>query len=325
MESKNILITGGAGYIGSHTAKVMFEEGFYPIIFDNLSNGHQSLIKWGTFIEGDINDNGLVKEIIDKYNIKDVIHLAAYAYVGESVTNPRKYFNNNIISSISFINCLIDNGIKNIVFSSSCNIYGDPFNSPIQETHPQNPINPYGISKYIIEQVLEWYGKCYELNWIALRYFNAAGADFDSDIGEKHNPETHLIPLAIDCAFNKSPLLEVYGVDYPTPDGTAIRDYTHVIDIANAHVLGIKHLSTNNINMAFNLGTGKGHSVYEVIKTVEKVSNKTIRIKKSPRRIGDSAVLIANPSMANKILGWEPKYKKLFDIIQSAWNWHTIS
>ena len=274
MERKNILITGGAGYIGSQTAKVMFEEGFYPIILDNLITGDISLIKWGKFVKGDIKNDKLIKKLINEYSIKDVVHLAAYAYVGESVNNPRKYFDNNIISSISFINCLIDNGINNIIFSSSCNTYGVPLNSPIEETHPLNPINPYGISKYIIEQVLEWYGKCYGLNWLAFRYFNAAGADLSGDIGEKHNPETHLIPLAIDCAINNQSLLEVYGFDYPTPDGTAIRDYTHVFDIANAHVLGINYLSTNNINMALNLGTGRGHSVYEVIKTVEKVTNK---------------------------------------------------
>ncbi len=318
----NILVTGGAGYIGSHTCKLLFELGHKPIVLDNLSNGRSEFVKWGPFIEGDIIDSGLVLTIVHKYKIESVIHFAANAYVGESILNPRKYYNNNVISSISFINTIVDAGIKFIVFSSSCSVYGIPQYNPIDEKHPCNPINPYGESKLIIENLLKWYGKVYNFNSISLRYFNAAGADPESVIGECHDPETHLIPLAIQSALKEQPYLKIFGADYKTKDGTAIRDYIHVEDIAKAHIAAIIELKNGLETSVVNLGRGEGSSVFEVIETIENISGLKINYQIKSRREGDPSVLISSNDYSKTLLNWLPDYKNLKSIIKTSWDWH---
>jgi len=318
----NILVTGGAGYIGSHTCKLLFELGHKPIVLDNLSNGRSEFVKWGPFIEGDIIDSGLVLTIVHKYKIESVIHFAANAYVGESILNPRKYYNNNVISSISFINTIVDAGIKFIVFSSSCSVYGIPQYNPIDEKHPCNPINPYGESKLIIENLLKWYGKVYNFNSISLRYFNAAGADPESVIGECHDPETHLIPLAIQSTLKDQPYLKIFGADYKTKDGTAIRDYIHVKDIAKAHIAAIIELKNGLETSVVNLGRGEGSSVFEVIETIENISGLKINYQIKSRREGDPSVLISSNDYSKTLLNWLPDYKNLESIIKTSWDWH---
>jgi UDP-arabinose 4-epimerase len=318
----SILISGGAGYIGSQTAKCLSHAGFEPVVYDNLSTGNRWAVKWGPFVESDLCNQVSLRETLKRYHVTAAIHFAAHAYVGESVREPRRYFENNVINTLNFIHVLLDSGVNQVVFSSSCAVYGVPECFPISESHSKLPVNPYGDSKLFIERVLDWYGRAYGLRWSALRYFNAAGADPSGDLGEVHNPETHLVPRLIEAALGRLESVEIYGVDYPTQDGTAVRDYVHVLDLAEAHVAAVQHLLSGGESFSANLGTGQGVSVREVITAVERVSGATIDAKTAPRREGDPPVLIADPTNAQRILGWRPRLSSLDSIVSSAWDWH---
>ena len=322
MTAKNVLVSGGAGYIGSHTAKALVSAGFNPIVLDNLSSGNRWAVQWGPLVLGDIADKALVRRTIREHNIGAVIHLAASAYVGESMQNPRKYFENNVTKSLSFLDTLIDCGIDKLVFSSSCATYGLPQTEIINESHPQNPINPYGESKLFIERACHWYDQAYRLRTVCLRYFNAAGADPDGELGESHSPETHLIPLAIDSALGRYPALTVYGTDFPTIDGTAVRDFVHVSDIAAAHVNALQYLTHHGKSSNVNLGTGRGSSVRQIISLVEKTSGGKVAVEDDAARPGDPAVLVACADLAKKVLGWTPEFSTMEEIIATAVNWH---
>jgi UDP-glucose-4-epimerase GalE len=316
-----VLVTGGAGYIGSHAAKSLSRAGHLPITLDNLSQGNEEAVRWGPFVKGDIGDGALVKQTIERYSIDAVMHFAAHAYVGESVKDPRKYFNNNVSRTLRLLNAVLDTGIEKIVFSSTCATYGIPAMFPITEDMPQKPINPYGESKLMIERVLQAYGSAYGLKWMALRYFNAAGADPDGEVGEDHRPETHLIPRAVQAALGLRPTIKVFGGDYPTPDGTPIRDYIHVSDLARAHVLAIEYLESGGESMALNLATGQGHSVLQVIQTIEQIGGRTVPMGFEGRRPGDPSALVASADRARSVLSWEPRYPDLATIVRTAWDW----
>jgi UDP-glucose-4-epimerase GalE len=319
----SILIVGGAGYIGSQTAKRVAQAGLEPVVFDNLVYGHRWAVKWGPFVEGDLGDRALIKRVLEEHGVTAVVHFAAYAYVGESVQNPRKYFRNNVAGTINLLDAMIDAEVRDIVFSSTCATYGVPQKVPIAEDHPQNPVNPYGETKLAVEKMLHWYGQAYGLRFAALRYFNAAGADPDGEVGEDHDPETHLIPLAIEAAMaGKSGMgLEIYGTDYPTPDGTAIRDYIHVQDLADAHVAALDKLRDGATRLCVNLGTGGGHSVRQVIAAVEKVSGKKVPARETGRRAGDPPALVADARLAADVLGWKARLPRLETIVEHAWRW----
>lgn len=316
-----ILVTGGAGYIGSHTAKLLAHSGYEPVTFDNLSTGHRSAVRWGPLVEGDLANPGQVRKVIRQYRIDAVVHFAASAYVGESMSEPRKYFQNNVVNTLNLLDAMLDSDVKQIVFSSSCATYGIPNAVPVTEDSPQRPINPYGESKLFVERVLHWYGEAYSMRGTALRYFNAAGADLDGEIGENHDPETHLIPLVMHAALGKRPHIDLYGTNYPTLDGTAIRDYVHVTDLAEAHVLALRHLIDGGPSVALNLSAGRGHSIQEVITEVERVSGLRVLIHEAPRRAGDPAVLVGDPARAEDVLGWRAEHSSLESIIQTAWTW----
>jgi UDP-glucose-4-epimerase GalE len=318
-----VLVTGGAGYIGSHTAKTLKAAGHEPIVLDNLIYGHTWAVQWGPFEQGDLADMAFLRSVFDRHAIDAVIHFAANAYVGESMTDPSKYFRNNTFNTLNLLDTMVAWGVKRMVFSSTCATYGDPQRIPIDESHPQAPVNPYGESKLFVERILHWYGKAYELRSVALRYFNASGADPEGDIGEDHDPETHLIPLVIEAALGRRPPVGVFGSDYPTPDGTAIRDYIHVMDLADAHVKALAYLAGDGASTAINLGTGHGHSVREVIQTVEQVGGNPVPSTTSPRRAGDPPQLVADARRAKDVLGWTPRYPDLGTIIEHAWKWHT--
>ena len=317
-----VLIVGGAGYIGSHTAKLIARSGQRPVVFDNLVYGHESAVKWGPLVKGDLADPALVDRVLKEHAITSVIHFAAYAYVGESVTNPRKYFRNNVVNTLNLLDAMVDNGVRDIVFSSTCASYGEPTKVPIAEDHPQNPVNPYGESKLTVEKILHWYQGAYGLRFAALRYFNAAGADPDGEIGEDHDPETHLIPLAIEAALGRGRELSIFGTDYPTPDGTAIRDYIHVLDLAEAHILALAQLGKGSEALRLNLGTGQGHSVREVISAVERVTKLKVPAREVGRRAGDPPALVADARKAAEVLGWRPMYASLETIVEHAFRWH---
>ena len=317
-----ILVTGGAGYIGSHTTKVLARSGFQPVVLDNLEIGHRWAVRWGPLVVGDLANTSLLQELLQEYRVEAVIHFAAHADVSESVANPRKYFRNNVANTLNLLEAMLDNGVRHIVFSSSCASYGLPESVPLREDHPQRPVNPYGESKWFIERVLDWYGQAYGLNWISLRYFNAAAADPEGEIGGEHEPETHLIPLVIQAALGQRPFVEIFGTDYPTPDGTAIRDYVHVTDLAEAHVRALRYLANGGSSMALNLGTGQGHSVREVIQAVERVSGRHFPVRETGRRPGDPPALVADASRAAQVLGWRPRYPELDSLVEHAWRWH---
>jgi UDP-glucose-4-epimerase GalE len=317
-----ILVTGGAGYIGSHTAATIEKCGHTPIIFDNLSAGHRWAVGSKTLIEADLGDKLSIQRALKQHNIEAVIHFAAHAYVGESVKDPRKYFQNNAVNTLNLLDTMLDCGVKYFVYSSTCATYGIPEKLPIPEDHPQRPVNPYGESKLFIERVLHWYELAYDLRWVALRYFNAAGAS--GQLGECHDPETHLIPLAIEAVLT-GVSLSVFGTDYPTEDGTAVRDYIHVDDLASAHVSALEYLLQKGASRAFNLGTGTGHSVREVIEMVERVGKKPVPYRTADRRPGDPPVLVADNRAALDLLGWRPQKSSLRGIIESAWHWHAKS
>ncbi|HEV2470929.1 MAG TPA: UDP-glucose 4-epimerase GalE [Candidatus Sulfotelmatobacter sp.] len=313
-----VLVIGGAGYIGSHTARALKQAGHDVIIFDNLSTGYEFLARGFEFVKGDMLDAAALARVLPR--AEAIMHFAAHAYVGESVTNPRKYFRNNVEGGLSLLNAALEAGVKKIIFSSTCAVYGEPARVPIEENVPRQPVNPYGVSKLFFEQALEAYDRAYGFRFASLRYFNAAGADERGEIGELHEPETHLIPLALAAAAGKRPELQVFGSDYPTPDGTCIRDYIHVNDLASAHVKALEHLAAGNNSFAVNLGTGTGASVREVISAVEKATGKRVPHKIVPRRPGDPPALVANPAKAQKVLNWKAT-RGLGNIVGTAWNW----
>jgi UDP-glucose 4-epimerase len=318
----NVLVTGGAGYIGAHCCKQLHLQGYHPITIDNLVYGHREFVKWGDFYRGDIGNPAHLQDCLKKYRIDAVMHFAAYAYVGESVEVPLKYYTNNVFNSIQLFNSLLAHQIRYFIFSSSCATYGNPESIPIDENHGHNPISPYGRTKRMIEEILEDLDAAGDLAFTSLRYFNAAGADPEGQIGEDHNPETHLIPLALDVAANKREVINVFGTDYETPDGTCIRDYIHVTDLARAHVLALEKLIKGNRSCVFNLGQGKGYSVLEVIDKAEEVTGKKIKTVNYDRRPGDPPVLVASNEKAIRQLGWKPEFSGLDDIIETAWKWH---
>lgn len=316
-----ILVVGGAGYIGSHAARALRSAGYEAIIYDSLVNGHRRLTKGFELVEGDIADDAKLRSVLKR--VDGVMHFAAHAYVGESVENPRKYFKNNVEAALHLLNATLDAGIRRFVFSSTCAVYGEPAKVPITEDNPRQPVNPYGTSKLFCEFALEAYDRAYGLRSARLRYFNAAGADESGEIGELHDPETHLIPLALG-ATRSGPELKIFGSDYPTPDGTGVRDYVHVTDLAEAHVNALQYLEKGGESIALNLGTGRGNSVLEVIKEAETVTGRPVRHTVGPRRAGDPPVLVADPSLAQRMLGWKAK-RGLPEIVSSAWKWMQTS
>lgn len=318
-----IFIAGGAGYIGSHINKLLYQKGHRAVVFDNLSLGHKDFVKWGNFVLGDLSDRQQIRECFLKYPVDAVMHFSAYASVEESIQDPSKYYNNNVINTINLLDTMVEFEIDSLIFSSSCAIYGIPEEVPIKETHPKNPVNPYGKSKLIVEEIFSDYERAYGLKTISLRYFNAAGADSDGDIGERHDPETHLIPLAIYAALSKREDIKIFGGDYPTQDRTCIRDYIHVTDLADAHIRALEYLKNTKKSNVFNLGNGSGYSVREVIETVKRVSKKDFAVVESERRPGDPPVLIADSRKAEKELNWKPDHSELETIVKTAWEWHS--
>jgi UDP-glucose-4-epimerase GalE len=317
-----VLVTGGAGYIGSHTAKALFQAGFEPVVFDNLSLGHRSAVRWGPFVEGDLADYELLLQAIRQYSVGAVIHFAASAYVAESMQRPREYFRNNVANTLNLLDAMLDAGVQHLIVSSSCTVYGEPDYLPIPEGHPKRPISPYGESKLMVENILKWYGEAYGLKWTALRYFNAAGADPEGELGENHNPETHIVPLVIQAALRERQYVDIFGTDYPTPDGTAIRDYIHVSDLGLAHVRALNYLSTGGRSIALNVGTGSGVSVGQIVSTVECLSGTVVPVRRALRRPGDPAVLLADNSCSVALLGCTYENSRITTIIETAWRWY---
>jgi len=319
---KTILVTGGAGYIGSHVTRELIKKGYNVLILDNLSKGHKkSIPKNVKFMQVDLSDKEAISQVLNENRIDAVIHFAAFIEVGESVKDPSKYFNNNVVNTINLLDAMVERGVKHIVFSSSAAVYGEPKEMPIKEDSEKHPVNPYGMTKLMVEEIMSSYDEAHGLKFIALRYFNAAGADFSGEIGEDHDPESHLIPLVLQVALDKRKEIKVFGTDYPTKDGTCVRDYIHVLDLADAHILALEALFKGNISNAYNLGNGKGYSVKEVIDQARLITGKEIKSVDEKRRPGDSAFLIADYSKIRKELGWSPKYD-IKDIIKNAWNWH---
>jgi UDP-glucose-4-epimerase GalE len=322
MAKRAVLVTGGAGYIGSHTCKALARAGHLPVTLDNLSHGHKAAVRWGPLVQGDTRDRGVVERALREHRIDAVVHFAAHAYVGESMRDPGKYFGNNVTGSLALLDAMRACDVRKIVFSSTCATYGIPRSLPIVEDHPQDPISPYGESKRAVERALHWYGAAHALRSVTLRYFNAAGADLDGEIGEEHEPETHLIPLAIGAALGTRAPLQVCGADYPTPDGTAVRDYVHVSDLADAHARALDYLDAGGESVVLNLGTGRGHSVRAVIAAVERSARRPVPRCDAARRTGDPAGLVADPGRACELLGWAPQCSDLETIIDTAWRWH---
>ena len=320
--SRSVLVTGGAGYVGSHAAKALAGAGYTPVVFDNFVYGHRDAVRWGPLVEGDLGDGALLSETIRRFDIAAVMHFAAFAYVGESMAKPEIYFDNNVVNSLVLLEAMRATGVKRLVFSSSCATYGIPDRVPINEDMPQRPVNPYGETKLMMERMLHWEGIAHGLGHIALRYFNAAGADPEGEIGEHHDPETHLIPLILDAAHGRRPQIDIFGTDYPTPDGSAVRDYIHVADLAAAHVLALRYLEQGGASVALNLATGQGYSVREVIAAAERVTGRRIPRRESARRPGDPAALVADPARARALLGWTPRHSDLDTLISDAWAWH---
>lgn len=320
-----ILVTGGAGYIGSHTVLALCEQGYKVVVLDNLVYGHRDLIEAVLDVEliaGDIGDYDLLVDILKSRNISSIIHFAAYAYVGESCENPGKYYRNNVVSTLTLLEAMRDTGVKNIVFSSTCATYGTPDAIPITESQVQRPINPYGMTKLTVERMLKDFDAAHGIKFVAFRYFNAAGADPEGRLGEDHDPETHLIPLVLQVGLGTRDNISIFGTDYPTPDGTCIRDYIHVSDLAEAHILGLSFLAKGNSSDVFNLGNGSGFSVKEVIEAARQVTGKEIPAVECDRRPGDPPSLVGASEKARKTLGWNPKYADIVTILEHAWQWH---
>ena len=316
-----VLVTGGAGYIGSHAVRLLLARGHDVWVFDDLSNGHRKAVPADRLIVGGLAETPRLDHALLAHRIEAVLHFAAYCYVGESVTDPGKYYQNNLVNTLNLLECARRQGIGRFVFSSTAATYGVPEKVPITEDAPQQPINPYGAGKLAVERVLADYAAAYGWGYAALRYFNAAGASSDGAIGEDHDPETHLIPLAIQAALGIRPHLDVFGTDYPTPDGTCVRDYIHVEDLAEAHLLALERLEPGK-GLRYNLGTGRGYSVREVIQTVEAVTGKRVPVREVPRRGGDPPVLVASADKIRRELGWQPRFTELRPIIETAWSWH---
>jgi UDP-glucose-4-epimerase GalE len=317
-----VLVAGGAGYIGAHAVKQLARAGYGVVTIDNLVYGHRDAVTSGVFEEGDLRNLSFVEAVFAKHRIDAVMHFAAFAYVGESVTDPAKYYDNNVGATLTLLQAMRNARVDKLVFSSTCAVYGEPERLPLTEDHPLQPVNPYGRTKWIIEQILQDYDRAYGLRSICFRYFNAAGADPDGDIGERHSPETHLIPLAFEAVRGGSPL-QVFGDDYPTPDGTCLRDYIHVVDIAQAHILGLEHLLNGGSSRAFNLGNGQGYSVRQVIDTVSRVCGRPVPYRIAPRRPGDPAKLVGSSQRATAELAWQPGFAELERIVETAWRFHS--
>ncbi|MGO7182952.1 UDP-glucose 4-epimerase GalE [Rhizobium brockwellii] len=324
MAGETVLVVGGAGYIGSHTCLDLANKGYTPVVFDNFSNGHREFVRWGPAEEGDIRDRARLDEVLAKHKPAAILHFAALIEVGESVKDPVSFYENNVIGTLTLLSAAQAAGINAFVFSSTCATYGLPQRVPLDETHRQVPINPYGRTKYIVEQALADYDQYRSLRSVVLRYFNAAGADFEGRIGEWHQPETHAIPLAIDAALGRRQGFKVFGSDYETRDGTCVRDYIHVLDLADAHVRAVEYLLKGGDSVALNLGTGTGTTVKELLGAIEEVSNRPFPVEYIGRREGDSHTLVANNDKARDVLGWVPQYD-LSEIIRSAWDWHAKS
>jgi len=318
----NILVTGGAGYIGSHTVKQLADRGHRVVIYDNLSKGHRAAVSGFVLIEGDTSNREKLSEVFCNYGIEAVVHFAAFSLVGESAVEPKRYFYNNVVNSLCLFDTMLESRVGRIVFSSTAAVYGEPEETPVTEDCPQNPANVYGASKLMVERILQSYARAYGLKYMSLRYFNAAGADPSGTIGEDHNPETHLIPIVLQAAMGLREQVQVFGSDYQTPDGTCIRDYIHVTDLAEAHILALEALQDGAPSGAYNLGNGNGFSVREVVETAQMVTGKPVPVTDAPRREGDPAVLVAGSEKIKKELGWRPRYTDLAGIIRSAWKWH---
>jgi len=318
----NILVTGGAGYIGSHVLKALLKEGHEVVTFDNLQKGHREAVTGGKFVEGDLSDQKLLEQVMQENKIEGVIHLAADSLVGESMENPAKYYRNNFANGINLLEAMVKNDVNNIVFSSTAAVYGEPDQIPIKEDNQTEPTNTYGESKLFFEKALKRYDDIHGINFVSLRYFNAAGADPEAEIGEAHDPETHLIPIVLQTALGIRDKIYIFGDDYPTRDGSCIRDYIHVNDLAAAHVLAVEALADGKDSSIYNLGNGEGYSVKEVIDTVKEVTGRDFEVEISDRRAGDPAVLIASSDKIQKELNWQPEYPELEKIISTAWQWH---
>jgi UDP-glucose 4-epimerase len=324
MTGETVLVVGGAGYIGSHTCLDLANKGFRPVVYDNFSNGHREFVKWGPAEEGDIRDRARLDEVLAKHKPAAILHFAALIEVGESVKDPVAFYDNNVIGTLTLMSAAQAAGINAFVFSSTCATYGLPQTLPLDENHRQVPINPYGRTKYIVEQALADYDQYKGFRSVILRYFNAAGADFDGRIGEWHTPETHAIPLAIEAVLGRRPGFKVFGTDYDTRDGTCVRDYIHVLDLADAHVRAVEYLLNGGSSVALNLGTGTGTTVKELLSAIEDATERPFPVEYAGRREGDSTTLVANNDKARSVLGWVPQYD-LSRIIESAWKWHAKS
>jgi UDP-arabinose 4-epimerase len=317
-----VLVTGGAGYIGSHTCKALHRAGYTPVTYDDLCRGHAGAVRWGPLEVGALQDAGRLHEVLAAHRPAAVLHFAALAYVGESMAEPGRYYDNNVGGTVALLEAMRHAGIEQLVFSSTCATFGVPSGGAIDDDHPQDPINPYGASKLMVERILRDYGTIHGLRSVSLRYFNAAGADPDGELGERHDPETHLLPLALAAAAGDRDAVEVYGDDYPTPDGSCVRDYVHVSDLADAHVRALAHLQAGGASTACNLGTGAGSSVIEVIEQVQATTGRPVPVRRSPRRPGDPPTLVAAVDRATSLLGWVPTRSSLATIVDDAWRWY---
>lgn len=316
-----VLVTGGAGYIGSHAVRQLAQSGYHPVTLDNLSEGHRLAVLEGDFIAGELSDEALLDTLFSDYEIDAVMHFAGRCYVGESMENPQRYYSENVGNFLALARVMFRYGVSKFILSSTCATYGNPVKVPIDEAHPQDPVNPYGESKYFIERMLKHFERAYGLGYVSLRYFNAAGAALDAQVGESHSPETHLIPRLLQAAKGAQHNVQVYGDDYPTPDGTCIRDYIHVVDLVSAHIRALEWLNEGRGGEAFNLGTGRGHSVKELVDQASGVTGKSIPVEIAPRREGDPPELVADARKANGLLGWKAQYSDLRTIIETAWRW----
>ncbi|MGB9756857.1 MAG: UDP-glucose 4-epimerase GalE [Candidatus Bipolaricaulaceae bacterium] len=316
-----ILVTGGAGYIGSHTVKELLRAGYEVVVLDDLSSGHRELVLTEHFVQADVRDRKALRAAFRRYPIRAVMHFAALTSVPESVADPGRYYEVNLLGTLNLLEAMREFGVKTIVFSSSAAVYGDPQKIPIPEDHPTRPKSPYGRTKLMVEEILCDYARAYGFSYVSLRYFNAAGSDPAGRIGEWHEPERHLIPIVLEAALGKRPYVEIFGTDYETPDGTGVRDYIHVVDLAQAHVLALRYLEAGGKSGIYNLGIGRGYSVREVIEVCRKVTGREIPVREGPRRPGDPAVLVADPTRAQEELGWKPVYTALEPLVETAWRW----
>jgi UDP-glucose 4-epimerase len=319
---KSVLVTGGAGYIGSHTVKELRRSGFRPVVFDNLSSGHRDAVDGVELVEGDLRDPAAIGRVLKTGDFAAVLHFASLIQVGESYAHPRKYFLQNLLTALNLLEATLDAGVRGFIFSSSAAVYGVPRETPLREDHPVDPISPYGRTKAMVEQILRDYDRAYGLRYVSLRYFNAAGADPEGELGERHDPETHLIPNVLRAVSGYGPVLSVFGTDFPTPDGTAIRDYIHVTDLAAAHILALRHLLEGGESEIINLGTNRGYSIREVVAAAEKITGRPVPREEKPRREGDPPALLASKEKAERILGWKLRHSDLGTILETAWAWH---